>query len=47
MAGGSSALLQAQAADGLADELQRRLDDYRQMAHNFRAAAASERRLGK
>jgi hypothetical protein len=45
MAGGSSALLQAQAADGLADELQRRLDDYRQMAENFRAAHASERRL--
>jgi hypothetical protein len=45
MTGGTSALLQAQAADGLADELQRRLDDYRQMAENFRAAHASERRL--
>jgi hypothetical protein len=41
MTGGTSALLQAQAADRLADELQRRLDDYRQMAENFRAAAAT------
>ena len=45
MAGGTSALLQADAAQGLADELRRRADDYERMVANYHAAAASERRL--
>jgi hypothetical protein len=45
MAGGSSAALQADAAQGLAEELRRRADDYEQMVANYHAAAASERRL--
>lgn len=45
MAGGSSALLQADAAQGLADELRRRADEYERMVANYHAAAASERRL--
>jgi hypothetical protein len=45
MAGGSSAALQADAAQGLADELRRRADDYERMVANYHAAAASERRL--
>jgi len=44
MAGGSSAALQAEAAQGLAAELRRRADDYERMVENY-AAAASERRL--
>jgi hypothetical protein len=47
MAGGSSATLQADAAQGLAAELRRRADDYEQMVANYHAAAASERRLEK
>jgi hypothetical protein len=45
MAGGSSALLQAETAQGLAEELRRRADDYERMVANYTAAAASERRL--
>jgi hypothetical protein len=45
MAGGSSALLQAETAQGLAEELRRRADDYERMVANYHAAAASERRL--
>ena len=45
MAGGASAALQAEAAQGLADELRRRADDYERMVANYYAAAASERRL--
>jgi hypothetical protein len=45
MAGGSSAALQADAAQGLAEELRRRADDYERMVANYHAAAASERRL--
>ncbi len=45
MAGGSSATLQADAAQGLAEELRRRADDYERMVANYHAAAASERRL--
>jgi hypothetical protein len=47
MAGGSSAALQADAAQGLADELRRQADHYEQMVANYNAAAASERRLEK
>lgn len=47
MAGGSSAALQADAAQGLADELRRQAADYEQMVANYHAAAASERRLEK
>jgi hypothetical protein len=45
MAGGSSALLQAETARGLAEELRRRADDYERMVAYYTAAAASERRL--
>jgi len=45
MAGGSSAALQAEAAQGLAAELRRRADDYERMVENYHAAAVSERRL--
>ncbi|WP_395639014.1 hypothetical protein [Pseudolysinimonas sp.] len=45
MAGGSSALLQAETAQGLAEELRRRADDYERMVANYAAGAASERRL--
>ena len=47
MAGGSSAALQADAAQGLAAELRRQADDYEQMVANYHAAPASERRLEK
>jgi hypothetical protein len=47
MAGGSSATLQADAAQGLAAELRRQAADYEQMVANYHAAAASERRLEK
>jgi len=45
MAGGTSAALQAEVAQGLAEELRRRADDYERMVTNYHAAAASERRL--
>jgi hypothetical protein len=45
MAGGSSAALQADAAQGLAEELRRRADDYERMVANYHAASVSERRL--
>ncbi|MGB3910238.1 MAG: UvrD-helicase domain-containing protein [Pseudolysinimonas sp.] len=47
MAGGSSATLQADAAQGLADELRRQAAVHEQMVANYHAAAASERRLEK
>jgi hypothetical protein len=45
MAGGTSAALQADAAQGIVEELRRQIDVHEQIVANYKAAAASERRL--